>query len=461
MLFTDSLFLFYFLPAALALHALTTFFRRGPSYNNTSRLLLFFLTLVFYGVKQPWWLLPFFVGILFDFLWASLLMRIERPRARAVILSLSVAQNLTLLGIFKYWDFLGANLVALFPQWAGRFPHFALGDSPIPMPAGISFYTFESLSFVIDVYRRELIPPRNPLEFFAFIGMFPRFIAGPIVRYKEMTKQFARYGGMQIERGLYQFVHGLFLKVCFADNFALLVDYAFGNPANAGFFGAWIGVIAYTMQIYFDFSGYSMMAIGIGRCLGFEFPANFKTPYLSTSLTDFWRRWHISLSSWLRDYLYRPLGGNKHGTLRTYLNLFLTMLLGGIWHGASWMFVAWGAWHGACLAIERALGLKASRARTMLIVMIGWVFFRASSMGDAATILAAMFSPWRGLALNPEGLLTRPVSLPFCAAGILYCFWLEPRLGELKRAGVAVAMFAVSLVIAFSSMTIPFLYFQF
>jgi alginate O-acetyltransferase complex protein AlgI len=307
-LFTDGIFLFYFLPAALLLHRLALGRSRGY-YPFCAKIVIFVLTLVFYGYRDVWWLIPFLVSVSFDFFWASLLIRAERPALRKALLFASVAQNLSLLALFKYREFLGAYVPFM--------PSLAQDGLPLALPAGISFYTFESLSFVVDVYRREINSPLRAGDFFAFIGTFPRFIAGPIARYQSIVKQFRQYPGMQLEKGLVLFARGLFLKAVFADQFAVFVPYAFGNGFNGSSLAAVLGVLSYAMQIYFDFSGYSLMAIGLGYCLGFEFPNNFDRPYLATSLRDFWRRWHMTLSSWLRDYLYVPLGGNRRGPLRT------------------------------------------------------------------------------------------------------------------------------------------------
>lgn len=474
MLFHDPDFLFYFLPFSLLFHRLALGFGKRAGYNNFARLAIFALTIFFYGCKEPWWLLPFFCCIGFDFLWASLLARAGGPRVRKALLFASVFQNLSLLGVFKYWDAVQWRLVHLFPSLAPHLPTLGL-----PLPPGISFYTFESLSFVIDIYRRDILPPKNPLVFFGFIGMFPRFIAGPIVRYKQMISQFDEYRGMEVQAGLFLFVYGLFLKLCLADSFSVFTKYAFGYKSGLGVLSAWTGVFAYTMQIYFDFSGYSLMAIGLGRCFGFQFPTNFNRPYLSSSIQEFWRRWHISLSTWLKDYLYVSLGGSKKGTFRTYRNLFLTMVIGGIWHGAGVTYLLWGMWHGGLLCLERALGFPASRLRpwmargiTFGLTMIGWVFFNAKSPTEAVGIFKAMFflSP-HAAAFNSEWLFTNPIALVLCAAGIAHCFVLEPRLdaGELERIQIvgagtqvaAVGMFVLSLVLGLSQFIVPFLYFQF
>ncbi len=476
MLFTDSFFLFYFLPSALFALWITNRVASGVGFSMLSKAMLFALTLAFYGCQEVWWLLPFTFCLFFDFVWATLLVRVRSVAMRKVLVALSVAQNLGLLGLFKYWPFIRQSFVAAYPASQAFLPNLLFDAHAIVLPAGISFYTFESLSFVIDVYRREVTPPKNILDFAAFIAMFPRFVAGPIVRYREIESQYKSYRGLDLERGFYLFLCGFCLKTLFADHFALFTDYAFANDGHLGFAAAWIGVFAYTLQIYFDFSGYSLMAIGLGWCLGFEFPDNFNRPYVARTLQDFWRRWHMTLSRWLRDYLYIPLGGSRVGPFRTYLNLVLTMAIGGIWHGAGWTFLIWGAWHGVWLALERRFprlfGERGGQARTFVLVMVGWVFFRAQNLPQALQVLRAMANPLDGLGtFNPSGFQAHPLSLVLCGLGVLYCFFVEPRvryqLPNTQATAALVGRFALgiafvfSLILNFSSLTIPFLYFQF
>jgi alginate O-acetyltransferase complex protein AlgI len=466
-LFTDNIFLFYFLPAALLLHRLAVG-RASGRYPALARVTLFLLTLVFYAYRDVWWIYPFLASVAFDFLWASLLMRTERPAARRLLVGVSIAQNLALLSLFKYRDFLR--------PWLPWIPELRQDGASLALPAGISFYTFESLSFVIDVYRREITGKLGASDFFGFIGMFPRFIAGPIARYRPIVRQFREYPGMQLERGLPLFAAGLFLKACLADQFAVFVPYAFDQGFDPGFIGAWIGTVSYAMQIYFDFSGYSLMAIGLGLCLGFEFPSNFERPYLAASLRDFWRRWHITLSSWLRDYLYIPLGGGRRGTARTYLNIFITMLLGGMWHGAQWTFVLWGAWHGVLLCVERGAGWDAGRphplkrAWVLAGVGFGWILFRASSVPQALYVARSLFAgPGARLGPFDSALLHRhPVSVLAAAFGLVYCFALEGRvdyrLAEYPahlRGACAFGLIVVSLILLKSTPSTWFLYFTF
>lgn len=474
MLFTDPIFLFYFLPAALLVVRLCTRNFAGREFPVQARLAVFCCTLVFYGFREPWWLLPFCICIVFDFFWASRIAASKELKHRKFWLILSVSQNVGMLALFKYRTFLLANLSSFgipIPDW-----QLTLDARSLALPAGISFYTFESLSFVIDVYRREISPPKSISEFFGFIGMFPRFVAGPIVRYRDMISQFQRYRGMQVEPGLFLFLYGLFVKVVFADNFEVFTAYAFKNP-EVGFFSGWVGATSYSLQIYCDFSGYSLMAIGLGRILGFQFPTNFNRPYLAVSAQDFWRRWHISLSSWLRDYLYISLGGNRKGRMRTYVNLFLTMLLGGLWHGSSWNFVLWGGFHGVWLALERVIPLRHAWPKTVNqivnfgIVTIAWVFFRCDQgVIQFGPVLKAMLVPTE-LGFNFEGFRAHPISLVCCIVGLFHCFVLESRLDanklenivsvSLRKVWLAIVMLGSSVFLSFSEKTIPFIYFQF
>ncbi len=319
----------------------------------------------------------------------------------ALVLSLSV------LGVFKYLGFFVESLNVLLSGLG-----LQLGVLSIILPVGISFYTFQALSYTIDVYRGNLKPTRDPLDFALFVSFFPQLVAGPIVRASEFLPQLQSSRKPSFTRtydGFRQFTFGLFKKVLIADRIAFFVDHVFDDVGAFDGGTVWLGVLAYTIQIYCDFSGYSDMAIGSARILGYDFSENFRFPYLAKSPSEFWRRWHISLSSWLRDYLYIPLGGSRKGSRRTYVNLMITMLLGGLWHGAAWTFVFWGAWHGAALAVQRRFlprggdrptSLPAALAgwlATMAVVIVGWVFFRAPDFEAALLIL-------RGMATLPNGI---------------------------------------------------------
>ena len=364
MVFSSHLFLFYFLPLALLLY-----FAAPPRGRS---LVLTALSYAFYGWTNPLFCTLLLFSTAVDYIcgralvgWRVASGRGELPvldpgaprtGAQRALVGLSIAVNLGLLGFFKYFNFgvdsANAALAAL------GLPGFD-AVLRVTLPLGISFYTFQSMSYTIDVYRGLAAPQRRIVDFACYVALFPQLVAGPIIRYHELADQLrARtHTWEKIARGLALFLLGLGKKICLANPCGKMADTAFA-AADLHALDAWIGVIAYAFQIYFDFSGYSDMAIGLGLLFGFTFPKNFDSPYRAASITDFWRRWHISLSAWLRDYLYVPLGGNRRGPRRTYVNLLLVMLLGGLWHGAAWTFVAWGAMHGALLAFERAFGRK-------------------------------------------------------------------------------------------------------
>jgi D-alanyl-lipoteichoic acid acyltransferase DltB (MBOAT superfamily) len=333
---------------------------------------------------------------------AGIALESVRPARKKLVLILSLSANLGFLGFFKYYNFLAGNLAALI----GRPPRSFWLD--IVLPLGISFHTFQSMSYVVDVYRGEQRAIRNPIDYALFICFFPQLVAGPIVRARDFFRDLLHWnppGGEDVARGLFLFTLGLTKKMAFADPFAQVADNYFSHVAQyPGIPAAWSGVFAFGMQIYFDFSGYTDMAIGMAKLFGFHFPENFRRPYLASSITEFWRRWHISLSTWLRDYLYIPLGGNRHGAMMTYRNLMLTMLLGGLWHGASWNFVIWGALHGIGLATVRLWQAQTGTSKasgiwrylsifvTFHFVTFTWIFFRASTLDNALAILSRVGS---------------------------------------------------------------------
>jgi alginate O-acetyltransferase complex protein AlgI len=477
MLFTDPLFLFFFLPVFLAgFSALSRL--AGARFHSPLKLFLLAGTLVFYGWRhKPAWWLPFCAAVAFDFLWSRLLLAASRPRLRRLLLACSIAQNLSLLFVYKYLPWvLGFEALAGWPGIAGlrAFWLDAQGAPRFEMPAGISFYLFESMSYVVDVYRGVVVPPRNPLDFFAFIAMFPRMIAGPIVRYAHVVGQMAEWTGPRVRRGLPLFMLGFVYKALWADSFAVFTPAAFARaaPDTAG---AWLGVVAYGFQLYYDFAGYSLMAIGLGHCLGFHFPTNFRDPYVADSITDFWRRWHISLSSWLRDYVYIPLGGNRGGTARRNVNLIVTMGLGGLWHGANLTFVAWGLFHGALLAGERmTLGVRARwppamrRVLTIALVFLGWVLFRADDLGHAVRVGSAL------LGFGGEGAAGalfhgHGFAALWLLPAVAYALLAAPRLmppedretwSVAQEATISV-LFILAVGLTVTTRLVPFLYFQF
>jgi alginate O-acetyltransferase complex protein AlgI len=409
-----------------------------------------------------------------DYTAARWIGRTRSPHARKAALVISLAANLGLLGFFKYYNFFAANIAQLLHKPPDAF---ALS---IILPLGISFHTFQSMSYVIDVYRHEQEPIANPIDYALYISFFPQLVAGPIVRAREFfgdLYHWKRPSSDDVLRGLLLLLLGLAKKMVMADQFAQIANGYFQNVAKQpGMLPAWSAVIAFGIQIYFDFSGYTDMAIGMAKLLGFHFPVNFRRPYLASSITDFWHRWHISLSRWLRDYLYIPLGGNRHGRLETYRNLMLTMLLGGMWHGASWNFLVWGGYHGALLSFERMFRRKNAAVGdswtalyplkamiTFGLVMIGWVFFRAATLHDSLYVLHQMFFVPHG----PQLILPWQKYLVLITL-LLALFeekkeWFEKiALGPAWAYGAVCAILLLSVeLIGYTEAAVPFVYFQF
>ncbi|MBM3990570.1 MAG: MBOAT family protein [Planctomycetes bacterium] len=469
MLFSSPTFLFLFLPLALALGlALPRALRNSA---------LFVASLVFYAWGEPRVALVMLASIAVNWTLA-LWVEARGPVAIALVF------NLGLLGFYKYWNFLWDNLAAL------GLPVPALGAVSVSLPIGISFFTFQALSYVLDVRRGEGRAQRNPLDFGLYIALFPQLIAGPIVRYRDVAEQLAArsLSSAKFASGVRRFAVGLGKKMLIANTCAEAAKSIFGlDPASLDAPTAWLGALCYTAQIYFDFSGYSDMAIGLGRMLGFEFLENFDYPYIARSVTEFWRRWHISLSSWFRDYLYIPLGGNRHGGARTYFNLLAVFCLCGLWHGAKWNFVAWGLFHGAFLVLERIVRGEA-RARAswlgwpyaFVVVVCGWVLFNASSLEHALEFLKAMFGLGTGDARAVHaGLYLEPLLVTTLFAAVLGSMpWLPAlqRRRERRRANggdglerglelASVALPMLLLVLSAARLSAgtfnPFIYFRF
>jgi D-alanyl-lipoteichoic acid acyltransferase DltB (MBOAT superfamily) len=400
--------------------------------------------------------------------------RVAPGRRRKAVLILSLASNLGFLGFFKYYNFLAANLALAM----GRPAHSFFLE--IVLPLGISFHTFQSISYVMDVYRGQQRAVRNPVDYALYICFFPQLVAGPIVRAHNF---FGDLWGWQppspddVARGVFLMALGLTKKMAFADQFAKVANGYFGNvAAHPGALAAWSGAFAFTLQVYFDFSGYTDMAIGMAKLLGFHFPINFRRPYLAASVTDYWRRWHISLSSWLRDYLYIPLGGNRRGRWLTYRNLMLTMLLGGLWHGASWNFLIWGGYQGALLAIERALRGKRPPAGddwdwtypfrallTFVLVLIGLVVFRAADLPQSVRVLGQMFGGSAGrILLEPWHFGLAALAL-ILAIGEEKWEWFERAIRApmpVYASALALMLFCLEIFGVLDA-AIPFIYFQF
>jgi len=394
-----------------------------------------------------------------------------RVRRRA-LLAVSLVGNLGVLAFFKYWNFFAAELVDALALFGASVGPLTL---ELVLPVGISFYTFQTLSYTIDVYRGELEPERDVTRFALFVAFFPQLVAGPIVRARAFLPQLRRppvLRAAEFESGLWLIFVGLIKKVVIADGLGrMLVDPFWGDPASYGGVASLVAIWGYAFQIYGDFSGYSDIAIGTGRLLGFDLGVNFRAPYRSSSPRELWTRWHVSLSTWLRDYLYIPLGGNRGGAWRTARNLMITMLLGGLWHGASWMFVAWGAFHGALLVIGRVvrlppepgpLALWLRRLVMFHLICLGWVLFRSPETEDARAVLASLGLA-RGDAAIPLHvglllLLAVATHLPSRAFKLRLRAGFAALPGALQGAAYAVAL---GLVLNADSARTPFIYFQF
>lgn len=479
MIFSSYEFLFLFLPLVLAGYYLL------PARGRT--LFLTLASYVFYG----WWDYRFCGLMLFstliDYVAGLGISRAQTQSGRKRWMVCSIISNMTLLGFFKYFDMFANSVNYGFSSILNS--KFQIPNLHMVLPVGISFYTFQSMSYAIDLYRGQAKKARSFLDFACYVSVFPQLVAGPIVRYHELAEQLVEreHTVAKAARGAALFIVGLAKKVLIADAVAPLTGLAF-DGSSPGFAEAWIGSLAYTMQIYFDFSGYSDMAVGLGLMLGFRFPINFNSPYQAVSITDFWRRWHISLSTWLRDYLYIPLGGNRVGPIRTYVNLALVMLLGGLWHGANWTFVMWGAIHGTMLAFERFRGSAVPRfvwwgkVQTFVLVCLAWVPFRSANMGQALDIWAGLFGlNGLGEAIHWVGELPLGVGLGLLVFAMLLAFtmpnsWRILRMNEseesvpvfgatwgtiVARTSAILALFILSLGVLMVNSSSPFLYFQF
>lgn len=470
MLFNSTLFLQFF-AAFLLLYYLV---RNHLSARN---LLILAASYVFYGAWDFRFLGLLLFSSLLDYSVARALKRLADPRRRKTLISLSIAFNLGLLGFFKYFDFFAGSLADLMTLFGVQAQPHTLG---ILLPVGISFYTFQTMSYTIDVYRRQIEPEENLVKFLAYVSFFPQLVAGPIERAGHLLPQFGRTLQVSlpaIREGIWLGIWGMFKKVVIADNLAPLVEMAYGHP-KPGAPMVILGTIAFALQIYGDFSGYSDIARGLAKILGFELMLNFNRPYFATNLREFWQRWHISLSTWLRDYVYIPLGGNRRGSRRTLINLFLTLLLGGFWHGAKWTFIAWGAWHGCGLIFHRLRNPTNEPARpaalgwlaTMIFVLFGWLLFRADSLHDVVRLLRELGSwtipSWFPTYCYSLALFAAPLFLlevtPLGAAfesaragnssSSLLCGW---------KSGLLQSALLLAILLFWGSAKSPFIYFQF
>lgn len=474
MVFSSIVFLAYFLPILLL-----TYYAVDKKYKN---IVLLIFSIFFYAWGAPRFIFVILGTTFIDFHLVKWMSSIETKYKRRIILTFSVCLNLGLLFYFKYSNFFIENVNVML----GLVGIKAVGWTKLILPIGISFYTFETMTYVVDVYRRVHKPLHNFWEYQLYIILFPKLIAGPIIRYHDISDQITdRSANDNVDMkltGFYRFVIGLSKKVIIANTMGELADNIFGMQYHdLSTATAWIGILAYTFQIYFDFSGYSDMAIGLAKMFGFKLTENFNNPYTSQSITEFWRRWHITLGNWMRNYLYIPLGGNKvKWKSRLYFNLWFVFLASGLWHGASWSFIIWGAYHGLFLILERVflldvykkIGRIPSTILTFFFVIIGWVFFRIEKVNDAFVYIKRMFVFSGGSSFE----IDRKYIVIFVLAAF-FSFFIIPKQGlkfqnlvyadehKFKRHIAFAIVTMLLLIISVSSITAsdfnPFIYFRF
>lgn len=478
MVFSSMTFLWIFLPSVLAVNYAFSFIKRDKVKMLCKNIVLLIASLVFYAWGGIYYLVIILASILGNYLfalWIDFADQKQNSASRKAAFALDIIFNLGILFYFKYTNF-----------FVGIIESIAKADfglKEVILPVGISFFTFQSMSYVIDVYTGKVKCQKNLLLISLYVSFFPQLVAGPIVKYADIEQQLVQRKE-SIEKfvcGVKRFLYGLAKKVIVSNVVGQVAEKVFSSPINDLSAGvAWLGILCYTIQIYFDFSGYSDMAIGLGKMFGFDFCENFNYPYLSTSVQGFWRRWHISLSSWFKEYVYIPLGGNRKGKLRTYINLFLVFLLTGLWHGANYTFLLWGIFYGVFLVIERLfLGKLLSKnpikivnwLYTMSIVVLLWVFFRAPNVNYAFDYIAAMFGAnsgtisvvyiinlWQWFILIVGILLSGPMQLALSKVYLrvkdkTWFFWID--------FATQIALFALSVVLLINNTFNPFIYFQF
>ena len=468
MLFSSITFLFTFLPLTLALFYLCP--KRGKNF------VLLIASLIFYAWGEPVYVVLMVLTILFNYICGrDISIKSETKRKAKYSLVFAIAVNLFLLGFFKYYGF--------FIDLLNRVLPFTIRKREIGLPIGISFYIFQAISYLVDVYREKVKPQKNILHFALYISMFPQLIAGPIVRYVDIEAQLkkraislAKFGA-----GVRFFIIGLSKKVILANGIGAVFEMVrgeFSGGGNLSVMMAWLGAIAYMLQIYFDFSGYSDMAVGLGKMFGFNLKKNFNYPYTATSITDFWRRWHISLSTWFREYVYIPLGGNRAGAARQIINLLVVWSLTGFWHGASWNFLLWGFYYGILLVMEKFIwgnGLNRipklfRHLYTLLIVVMGWVFFFSSGLKEAFSYLGMMFGVGDSVFSNSAVIYTLSSNWLLWAVGILACAPILFKLFSRTKSALFQKYFAnivylLLFILSISGLVTgsfnPFLYFKF
>lgn len=472
MVFSSVGFLFLFLPVTLALYSFKIF-KDKERETVKKNFVLLIMSLIFYAWGEPVYIILMLISIFFNYNAAiDIDSYISKPLKKKAVFVFAVIFNIFVLGFFKYYGFMVESLNSLFS--------LSIEYRDLPLPVGISFYTFQILSYVIDVYRGDVKAQKKLLPFATYISMFPQLIAGPIVQYYDVEKQMTdrTVTREKFAAGIMFFIKGLGKKVLFANTVGAVYTQVLTNEISSlSVVTAWIGIICYTLQIYFDFGGYSDMAIGLGKMLGFDFIQNFNFPYSAKSITDFWRRWHISLSSWFRDYVYIPLGGNRKGTVRTLINILIVWSLTGLWHGAAWNFIAWGAYYGILLILEKyvfanlleKMPSALKHILTMILVIIGWVFFSSESLAAAADYLKSMFGLFGNGFIDESAkylLSNNAFSIAVMSLSAVGVFAALPRIKNF-RFNITVmsvgymAIFILCIIYLISETYNPFLYFRF
>lgn len=467
MVFSSSVFIFMFLPLSLV-----SYYISGKKIKNY---ILLLASLFFYAWGGMNYLKVLIISILINYIFGLLVDKtIDKKHLRRFFLILGIILNLALLFYYKYYDFFLENINTIF--------NMNLELKKIVLPIGISFFTFQGMSYIIDIYRNDGKVNKNIFSVALYISLFPQLVAGPIIKYKAVDEQIRNRKESidYFSYGINRFVIGLGKKIIISDMLGAISDNIFllANSSGIDMITAWIGAICYTLQIYFDFSGYSDMAIGLGHLFGFKFPENFNYPYISRSITEFWRRWHISLSTWFKEYLYIPLGGNRRGNV--YFNLVVVFLVTGLWHGASWNFVIWGLWHGLFMIIERLIRDKAWYKKiplsikifiTIFIVIIGWVLFKATTLKEGLRYLSIMFGLVNFSNITFE--FTYFISRKFILLIIIGIIASTPipknifnrykgiKAFELIKTILIILLFIVSIIFMVNSTYSPFIYFQF
>ena len=435
------------------------------------------MSLIFYSWGEGELVIVMICSIFFNYIIGNLINNFESNLSvKKIVVAIGVILNLSVLIYFKYINFFFLQINTIFSE-------LNLQIDDIRLPIGISFFTFQSISYLVDVSRKTVPPQKSIIDLGLYISLFPQLIAGPIVRYEDIHKEIKkRFVDQELfKEGVLKFIRGLSKKVVIANTTGLIADQVFAIPvSDLGSLVSWVGIICYALQIYYDFSGYSDMAIGLGKMFGFNFKENFEHPYISRSVKEFWRRWHISLSSWFRDYLYIPLGGNRKSNLRTYLNLFIVFFVTGLWHGSSWNFIFWGLFHGAFLLLEKRFTINLpkrlqflNRIYLILVVLIGWVLFRAKDLSYAVSYITSLFSFKSGINNFPLTLITT-YSIIVISFGIIFSAPVRSKLAELSQINlfnfnetkiiscfIYLFLFLYSILELVQSNYNPFIYFRF